>query len=81
MSLTIFDLLSNTLKLMDPWKNWTFGKYMKMKRFFFTWDVLPSIWLWTFGLIENGNGFESGTHEMFKIRVDLRFQILVPVLM
>ncbi|CAB4493686.1 unnamed protein product [Rhizophagus irregularis] len=44
-------------------KNWTFGRYMKMKRFFFTWD-------------ENGNGFKSGTHEMFKIRVDLRFQIL-----
>ncbi|CAB5354955.1 unnamed protein product [Rhizophagus irregularis] len=37
--------------------------------------------LWTFGLIGEWKYFESGTHEMFKIRVDLRFQILVPVLM
>ncbi|PKY43553.1 hypothetical protein RhiirA4_541200 [Rhizophagus irregularis] len=41
--------------------------------------------LWTFGLIGEWKWFQecfkSGTHEMFKIRVDLKFQILVPVLM
>ncbi|CAB4413618.1 unnamed protein product [Rhizophagus irregularis] len=59
-------------KELDIWKVY------ENEKIFFTWDVLPSIW-------ENGNGFKScfksGTHEMFKIRVDLKFQILVPVLM
>ncbi|CAB4418828.1 unnamed protein product [Rhizophagus irregularis] len=63
-------------------KNWTFGRYMKMKRFFllgrFAFNLVLDFWINR--RMEMVSSLEHTRCLKYK-RVDFRFQILVPVLM